>query len=59
MIYKKRKSFRCFIWGTRHFDFFPLPAIRFGLFCEGAGHLTIEWLKWYIGVKWFKNEVSD
>lgn len=37
--------------GSNMFDLFFIPTIRFELHCE-MRYLTIEWLKWYIGVQW-------
>lgn len=50
----KRKREFYFACGTNYFDFFIIPTIRFHA-DEGFGtYLTIEWLKWYIGIKWYK-----
>lgn len=39
--------------GTNIYDFFILPTIRYNDDCDIA-FLTIEWLKWFIGVKWYR-----
>jgi hypothetical protein len=38
--------------GTNIYDFFITPTIRYNNdgFCK---YLTIEWLRWFIGVKWW------
>lgn len=41
------------IWITRGsniYDFFIVPTIRFDN--RNFNHLTIEWLKWYVGIAW-------
>ena len=41
-----------FTCGTNVYDLFLVPTIRFhhnGFLT----YLTVEWLKWYIGIKWF------
>ena len=37
--------------GTNVYDWFIIPTIRITVngFCN---YLTIEWLKWYIGIAW-------
>lgn len=38
--------------GTNLYDFFVIPTIRFN---NGGGfvkYLTVEWLKWYVGISW-------
>ena len=45
-----------FTSGTNIYDFFILPTIRYNndWLCE---YITIEWLKWFIGIKMW--EVED
>ena len=43
-----------FSMGTNVYDLFIIPTIRYHR-NDGFGHyLTVEWLKWYVGVTWFK-----
>ena len=39
-----------FICGSNVHDFYFIPTIRFEAHCE-MRYLTIEWLKWYIGIQ--------
>ena len=39
--------------GRNTYDFFLLPTIRYNASVEYI-FLTIEWLKWYIGIKWWQ-----
>lgn len=41
-----------FASGSNINDFFILPTIRLQSINRMDGYLTIEWLKWYIGIKW-------
>ena len=41
-----------FSYGKNNYDFFVVPTIRI---TNNAGlytFLTIEWLKWYVGISW-------
>jgi hypothetical protein len=41
-----------FMIGTNIYEFFFIPTIRY---FEGFDReLTVEWLKWYIGIRWHK-----
>ena len=49
----QRKFF--FAYGRDLYDIFILPTIRYS--ADGiCGYLTIEWLKWYFGVKWYTDD---
>ena len=41
-----------FASGSNLDDFFIIPTIRLHKTYHVYGYLTIEWLKWYIGIKW-------
>ena len=41
-----------FTSGANLYDFFIIPTIRINRTCNTDGYLTIEWLKWFIGIKW-------
>ena len=50
---KRKKS--CYLsYGVNLFDFFIVPTIGFHADDGFGTYLTIEWLKWYVGVKWYK-----
>ena len=38
--------------GTNIFDWCFIPTIRFDNSYREIKYLTIEWLKWYVGIKW-------
>ena len=38
--------------GTNIYDFFIIPTIRITYDNAYCSFLTIEWLKWYIGISW-------
>lgn len=40
-----------FAYGSNMHDFFIIPTIRFELHCD-MRYLTVEWLKWYVGIRW-------
>lgn len=40
-------------YGTNVYDFFFTPTIRLEACCE-VRYLTIDWLKWYVGISWEK-----
>ena len=40
-----------FVCGSNMFDLFLIPTIRLEVHCE-MRYLTVEWLRWYIGVQW-------
>jgi hypothetical protein len=40
-------------YGTNVYDVFFTPTIRFEARCE-VRYLTIDWLKWYVGISWEK-----
>ena len=50
----KRKRNFYFERGTNYYDFFIIPTIRLYNDDRAGAYLTIEWLKWYIGVGWRK-----
>ena len=41
-----------FAKGSNLNDFFFIPTIRLHAIDYAYGYLTIEWFKWYIGIKW-------
>ena len=43
-----------FSFGTNVYDVFLIPTIRFRRNDGFGNYLTVEWLKWYVGIKWFK-----
>ena len=43
-----------FTFGTNIYDLFIIPAIRLHHNDGFGNYLTVEWLKWYVGVKWFE-----
>lgn len=40
-----------FTYGFNMHDFFLMPTIRLEAHCE-MRYLTVEWLKWYVGIQW-------
>lgn len=40
-----------FVCGSNIYDFYFIPTIRFETHCE-MRYLTVEWLKWYMGIQW-------
>jgi hypothetical protein len=44
-----------FIRGSDMRDFYFLPTIRYERHCE-MRYLTMEWLKWYVGLEWEVDE---
>lgn len=44
-------------YGSNMLDFYFIPTIKIERHCE-MKYLTIEWLKWYIGICW-EVEVDD
>lgn len=43
--------------GTNLYDLFIIPTIRFDKRNFDFNRLTIEWLKWYVGIAWEKEKV--
>lgn len=43
-----------FIYGTNISNFLIIPTIRYDRDWIDCKYLTVEWLKWYIGIKWWK-----
>jgi hypothetical protein len=41
-----------FAHGTNIYDFFVIPTIRFSANFQPDMFLTIEWLKWFVGIVW-------
>lgn len=41
-----------FCRGTNLYDFFITPAIRINRNAGFYAYITIDWLKWYIGISW-------
>lgn len=41
-----------FTSGTNIYDFFIIPTVRYNNdgFCK---YFTVEWLRWFIGIKWW------
>lgn len=38
--------------GTNLYDFFVIPTVRYNTDSCSRYFITIEWLKWYIGITW-------
>lgn len=39
-----------FVYGSNLLDFYLIPTIKIERHCE-MRYLTVEWLKWYIGIQ--------
>jgi hypothetical protein len=50
---QRNKKNIIFTSGTNIYDFFVLPTIRINSDCD-ITFVTAEWLKWFIGVKWYR-----
>ena len=47
-----------FICGRNMYDFYFIPTIRMERHCE-MRYLTIEWLKWYMGIQWEVKAIKE
>ena len=44
-----------FIFGRNYYDFFIVPTVRIHIASKIDNYVTIDWLRWYVGIKWFED----
>lgn len=54
------KVMKCmkFVCGSNMLDFYIIPTIKIEKHCE-MRYLTVEWLKWYVGIQWEVKAIKE